>query len=509
MSPRPVLVIGIDAANPELLLDWGRRGILPNIGSLLARGLLARSRSLDGFYVGSTWPSLYTGVSPARHGLHYLRQLKRGTYDLHRMAEGPFVRYRPFWSALSDSGRRVLILDVPLSRVDPGINGLQVVEWGGHDSVFGFHASTKETESGILGRFGPHPAGSKCDASRRNTEDYQRFVTALETGARAKGALTADLIRRGPWDFMFQVFTESHCAGHQCWHLHDSGHPNHDPAIRAAVGDPLERVYAAIDSAIGEILAASGDARIFLLVAHGMSHRFGASFLMPAILAGLGVTAAPPVSAPESLMHRLSAAFRRRLPGGARPASSISLPDHYRSSPCFPINNGLATGGIRLNLAGREPDGVLNPGAEADAFVTRLSADLLEILDARTGGPLVRRVMRTSQLYQGEHLADLPDLLVEWNDDAPTGSATVGNGNGAVVRASSPKLGIVEGTNDYGRTGEHRAEGLLLAVGGGIEPGELTGTVSILDIAPTLAALSGVALTGGDGAAIGEMISSE
>ena len=44
----------------------------------------------------------------------------------------------PFWSHLSRAGRRVAILDVPLTRIDPSINGLQVVEWGGHDSVYGF-----------------------------------------------------------------------------------------------------------------------------------------------------------------------------------------------------------------------------------------------------------------------------------------------------------------------------------------------------------------------------------
>ncbi len=69
-----------------------------------------------------------------------------------------------------------------------------------------------------------------------------------------------------------QVFTESHCVGHQCWHLHDVNHPAHDPAVLAEIGDPLRTVYAAIDAAIGDVLADAGDAFVLLLDAHGMSH---------------------------------------------------------------------------------------------------------------------------------------------------------------------------------------------------------------------------------------------
>ncbi|MGH7621217.1 MAG: alkaline phosphatase family protein, partial [Gemmatimonadaceae bacterium] len=70
-----LLVIGIDAASPELLDEWIAEGTLPNFAALRARGVSARTRGLDGFFVGSTWPSLYTGTNPAQHGFHYQMQL--------------------------------------------------------------------------------------------------------------------------------------------------------------------------------------------------------------------------------------------------------------------------------------------------------------------------------------------------------------------------------------------------------------------------------------------------
>jgi predicted AlkP superfamily phosphohydrolase/phosphomutase len=500
MSParaKPVVVLGIDAADPGLVRRLAGSGRLPHIRSLLQRGLVARSRSLDGFYVGSTWPSLYTGLSPAKHGLHYLRQLVPGTYRFQRMAEGDFVRGVPVWSTLGRNGLRTAILDVPLSRLDPAVNGIQVVEWGGHDAVFGYRATPSEVESQIRERHGLHPAGSRCDGIRRRGEDYLPFVAALEAGARRKGTLTAELIRREPWDLVMQVFTESHCAGHQCWHLHDPAHPAYDPAVTALTGDPLERTYIAIDSAIGEILVAAGsDAFVLFVIAHGMSYRFGASFLLPEILMRLGVTERP--SALASWKRKLMSRWNR--------PSTTALPPHYQRSRCFPVSNGLAAGGVRLNTRGREPAGRLSPGDQVEEFCRTLSADLAGIIDQRTGRPLVHRVLRTSQLYQGDQLDALPDLLVEWSDEVPTGSTAVGGGSGSTVRASSPKMGMVEGTNDYGRTGEHRAEGMLVAAGGNLKSGQLTREVSVLDVAPTIAALFGVTLPNSDGRVIAEMV---
>jgi predicted AlkP superfamily phosphohydrolase/phosphomutase len=149
-----------------------------------------------------------------------------------------------------------------------------------------------------------------------------------------------------------------------------------------------------------------------------------------------------------------------------------------------------------LNLAGREPSGRLQPGAEADAFCAELRRELLAIIDERTGHRLVRDVVRTADVVEGEHLDDLPDLLVVWSDEVPTGSVVVGTGACAEIRAYSPRVGLVEGKNSFGRTGEHRPDGFGVFVGPGIRPGPLPAGFSILDYAPTFAALLGVEIPG-------------
>jgi predicted AlkP superfamily phosphohydrolase/phosphomutase len=520
-GPTGLLIIGLDAASPALLYSWAHDGTMPNLGSLIGRGLSADTRGLDGFCVGSTWPSLYTGLNPARHGVHYLVQIVPGTYALRRMADGQLVHGIPFWRLASDAGRRVAVLDIPLSQLEPALAGIQTVEWGGHDSLYGFQASPPELATELLARHGAHPLSGGCDGDRKTARDYADFVDGLLRGCSTKASWTRELLARGGWDLFIQVFSETHCVGHQCWHLHDAAHPAHDPSIAAEIGDPVRTVYRAVDAALGDILRAAGDTRVVVFSSHGMLHRFGAQFLLGDILVRLGVTEPrrDPTEVAMRVARRAAVAAWRRLPDRVRrplrtarararprpaqPVVPVIAADAARSL-CFPSSNGLASGGIRLNLVGREPAGRLRPGSEARQFCDRLEGDLLEIREQRTGKPLVARVLRTADLFSGPHLDELPDLLVEWNDEVPLGSSALGGGAGSIVRATSPKIGTLEGRNDYGRSGEHRPGGWFVAAGPGISHGRAQ-PVSVLDLAPTFAWMLGLDMHQCDGSVIPEL----
>jgi hypothetical protein len=252
-----------------------------------------------------------------------------------------------------------------------------------------------------------------------------------------------------------------------------------------------------------------------------MSHSYGAHFLLRDLLFALGVATAPVVPLRERMRAGASRAWRT-LPRWVRAFASplrdrvmrdaearAGAPgigvDPDRSS-CFPLANGLAVSGIRLNLAGREPRGTLARDCEP-SFVAQLEADLLAIVDDASGAPLVKRIVRTREVCEGAHLDDLPDLLVEWNETVAIGSTALGAGAGARVRARSAKIGIVEGANDYGRSGEHRPGGWFVAAGPGVVRGRLEREPSLLDLAPTFARMLGVELPGAEGEVIGEIAS--
>jgi len=522
---RKLIVLGLDAASPALIHRWAGAGKLPAIRSLMGRGISGDVAGVEGLFVGSTWPSFYTGLHPARHGIYRIEQLESGTYDFYRPFELPDgIGGTPFWRLASDAGRRVAVLDVPLSRIEPGLNGIQTVEWGSHDAVFGFRTFPREFASEVVSKVGAYPLPSDCNAARTTAGDFEGFISGLEHAVRKKSDLTSWVLERDEWDLVVQVFTEAHCAGHQCWHIHDPLHPAHDPHLLSTLGDPLERVYRAIDSAVASILTRVGDARVLLFSAHGMSHFRGANFLLPKILRRLGALAGKPAdtagagSFPSDSAESAHGASRmpsaevegtplpspanRRRQEGARSGSIRADVDRSR---CFPIPNGYPVSGIRLNLAGREPRGVLEPGAEADRFCLELTRQLLAITDERTGGPLISRVLRTQELYDGPRGDALPDLLVEWND-TPTGTLAHGNGRGAMVRATSPELGTVEGTNRWSRTGEHVPLGFFVLSGPGVAASHREIAVPLVDFYPTICRLLDLPDPGVDGTVVTDLI---
>jgi predicted AlkP superfamily phosphohydrolase/phosphomutase len=175
-------------------------------------------------------------------------------------------------------------------------------------------------------------------------------------------------------------------------------------------------------------------------------------------------------------------------------------------SKCVPVPNGSPVGGIRLNRVGREPQGVLGPGSQTDAFCEELIGDLCAIIDERTGRPLITDVYRTDALYAGARREALPDLLVEWNGDVPTGTLAHAGGRGATVRATSAKIGAVEGTNSYGRTGDHVPIGTFVFAGPGVSASRREEPVSVMDFHPTVCALMGLPDPNVDGVVIPELV---
>jgi predicted AlkP superfamily phosphohydrolase/phosphomutase len=75
----------------------------------------------------------------------------------------------------------------------------------------------------------------------------------------------------------------------------------------------------------------------------------------------------------------------------------------------------VGLGGIYLNLKGREHDGILAEGAEADRVRTAIQEGLAEYPDRETHRAAIRSVSRREELYSGAYVKDAPDLLVNFH----------------------------------------------------------------------------------------------
>jgi predicted AlkP superfamily phosphohydrolase/phosphomutase len=144
-------------------------------------------------------------------------------------------------------------------------------------------------------------------------------------------------------------------------------------------------------------------------------------------------------------------------------------------------------GYIRINLRGREAAGFVEPGDEYEELCASIAAGLKTFVDADTGRPLVASITQPRDLYAtGAALNGLPDLMIRW-DDTPAASHRM---------VTSPQYGDVPwpmpGKHPQGRSGNHRAEGFLLAAGDAVRAGMRLPDPHILDLAPSVYNLLGL-----------------
>ncbi|MBZ5591076.1 MAG: alkaline phosphatase family protein [Acidobacteriia bacterium] len=75
---------------------------------------------------------------------------------------------------------------------------------------------------------------------------------------------------------------------------------------------------------------------------------------------------------------------------------------------------GLA--GMYFNLKGRESQGIVSPGREADELKREISGRLSGLLDPDKGQIAINQVLGSGDVYRGPYLESAPDLLVGYNN---------------------------------------------------------------------------------------------
>jgi predicted AlkP superfamily phosphohydrolase/phosphomutase len=487
----------------DLAFKWADEGVLPTFKRLLRNASWRLVDNPPGLVSGGTWQTFASGVSPSRHGLYNAYEyFDPNSYGV-GVDESRDPRFPPFWELLSQAGQRVAVLDVPYAFLAEELNGIQILDWFTHTRLGGksLQALPPSLATELEARFGSDPLGTgrgaPCERDPpRSRREIQEFRQKMIARIQAKTIVCEELLSRQNWDLFLPVFCECHCVGHNCWHVHDEGYYRYDPAVAAAIGNPVRDVYVAMDKAIARLIERAGsDATVMVYCSFGMTRAHSGTRLLDEIL--LRLDGKPPRKAPHKVVDGLRQVWRslpNRLRGFLRPIRSgvweriyrrAILPDHAKRR-FFEVKANDATGGVRINLIGREAKGLVEPGEEYDRICEQVTANLLTFVNVDTGRPLVREVVRTDRVYRGERLDRLPDLLVHWNREGP------------ILRVTSPTTGLIENRHLSVRSGDHAETGLVLTSGPGVIPGQRKDSVAAADLVALIAAQMGVALASAD-----------
>jgi predicted AlkP superfamily phosphohydrolase/phosphomutase len=487
------VILGFDGGDPDLIRQWAQEGYLPTVASIMRRGFSSRTSSPDLIFDVGVWVSLFSGIPHDQHGFYYLRQLVPGTYDL-QLVTGLDATARPFWSGFSERKRRVAIVDVPDVYPQAGVPGVQLANWATlrpwatHHPAFDTSAEPPDLLRDAHQVLVPPSFTSMTDDAGQDQD--RRLFRGLLDQVEKKGVFCRDLLARDRVDLAVVVFSESHAAGHRFWRYRPEAHAGGTAGTAAELRHALRDVYQAIDRQMGLLLKEIPErANVFVVSSVGLENRYPTAGLIESFCRTLGYQAAPD-SAP--LSWKPASLVRRTLPEAWRVALSRHLPrdtrerllaDQFRTSTNWQRTRVFAipsffTSFLRVNLRGREPQGIVEPGAPYDAVLDQLRTDLMQLVDPHTAEPAVERIARVDELFGSAPHPILPDLVVEWKP-VPW----------FIDRLVHPRAEITQPKPEFLRGNDHSQHGFIAAAGPSIAARGPIGDVPLLDLAPTFLSL--------------------
>ena len=486
------LLVGVDAACEGVLDPLFEAGDLPVLSSLVGEGSSGPLESQLPPWTPSAWPSLYTGTNPGKHGAFSFLSYEGYDWDV---VDSRSVHEPALWEVLDAHDRSSVVVNVPVTCPPAPIDGAVVPGFTApEDPPCHPEGILDDVREAVVDYrvYGEHEFADADRGERRR--EYLELV-------RMRGAAFRYLADRFDPDFGFVQFQQSDTV------VHDF------PGDRDLLGD----VYGAIDVELGETIEACDPDVVVVASDHGIGPYEGYEFRVNEYLRRAGYVATTregsspswvPIWEDElrggasetgdaSLATRalataetaglsparvanvldrvgLLGAVKRLLPASIRTAARANETVDFPNSTAYcrlPVELG-----VRLNVAGRDPEGVVPP----DQYESVRSAVMDHLREARTpeGDPVYDAVLPREDVFHGPEVEASVDVVTVPAAFDHLSSARVG--------------GDVFGPPD--EPWNHKLHGYL-AVGGPDAPDVDVTDAHLLDVAPTVLASLGVPLS--------------
>ncbi len=365
MSDR-VLWLGLDAADQATVGAMLASGRMPTLAGALAGGTVAPLRSSALPITPAAWAGMYTGMNPGKTGI-LTWQRARNDYRSHLVNHQDISQFS-LYQHLPAHGKHLVSIGFPLSSPLPH-DGLVFAGWdapegGPHCNDAAWSARLEELGFSVADEFSVDEG-----SQRRNIRARFRLASAID--------------REQPWD----------CLGIYLAFIDHLGH-------RLGAGnDVTPRLLELFDAELGLLLSQFDDVPTLLLTSdHGFGS-FTRSFSVTQWLATNGYLA-------------LKSNIVLRSENASRGLESVDVRADidWSQTRAFCVDAIGSYAGIKLNLAGTMPAGVVPP-REAWKLTEELRERLLTT--NANGLPLISKVWRREELFWGDKVPLLPELILE------------------------------------------------------------------------------------------------
>jgi len=453
MAEKKVLIVGLDCASPELVFDrW--RGELPNLASLIKKGVYGPLQSCVPPITVPAWSCMMSGKSPGTLGCYGFRNRSSYSYEALSFATSRAIREDRLWDILSRHNKKVILVGVPQTYPASPVSGFMVTGLLTPDTGCPYTYPpelAKEIEASV-GEY-------IIDVDTFRTDDKSGLLSQVYEMTEKRFSLFSYLLDSKPWDFSMIVEMGIDRMQHAFWKYIDPRHPAYE------AGSPHENAvldyYRFVDARIGELLdRLDSDTAVLVVSDHGAQANRG----------GFCIN--------EWLIQQGYLRLIRR-PDGLVPISKAAVDWEHTAA----WGEGGYYARLFLNVRGREPQGCVAPD-RYEHVRAELAAKLASTVD-QDGNSLKTRVFRPEDIYANVNGIP-PDLFVYFGDLSWRSIGSVGHS------------GLYSMANDTGPDDANHAErGIcILCRPDAPEAGmpARRNSLSILDIAPTVLDLFGLGI---------------
>ena len=480
------LLVGLDAACRRVLDPLFEAGDLPNLSAVFEAGASGPLESQVPPWTASAWPSLYTGTNPGKHGVFGFLAFDGYDWDV---VDASHVRERAIWEYLDDHDLSSVVVNVPVTHPPRAFDGALVPGYAAPDPPTCHPAGILEEIEAAVGPYRVYAADESGTAG-----DAHETVADLRDLVALRGETFRFLADRLDPDFGFVQFQATDTVCHQL------------PGT-----DAVRQVYRAVDDQVGEILDACDPAVVVVASDHGIGpyeRRVAVNEVLRR--AGLVETTSEGSGMPTwatireddlrgraDRSGRLGGASVRLVGAAARLGFSAQrvgsvlqrlgladlvlryTPDSLLRAGServdFPRSVAYARSrvecGVRINLEGREPEGIVSPDEYED--VRERVIDLLGGLETPDGEPVFETVARREEFFDGperERAVDVVTVPADYDSYLTTW----------LTESVFPPV--------EDRLWDHKRDGVFAVAGTDVDAGASVEGAHLFDVAPTVLA---------------------
>jgi predicted AlkP superfamily phosphohydrolase/phosphomutase len=364
-KPR-VLVIGLDGTPLSFVRQRMDDGALPSFKRLFEGGSLVEINSTHPFVSCVAWSTYMTGKNAAKHGIFGFIDRKPGTYSIY-IPNGSNMTSKTLWEILSERGKSVLVMNVPVTYPPRRVNGYL---------VSGFLApkvdgATYPAELAV--KLKAHDYELDIDPWRAR-ENLDNLHPDLMRVFKARTEMFMKLYKEKKWDFAQLHVMETDRLYHFMWRHMEEGHPKY--------ADQFMDVFRAIDEFLAVIDKTVGDdVTVLVMSDHGFC------------------------SLKKEIYLNRFLEEKGYLHYAKEDAKSLEHIDPARTK-VFCMDPGR----FYINLKGREAAGIVGKD-EYENLRRNLMADLAELTDDE-GNKVIKDILTKEEIYSGEHFDIAPDIVI-------------------------------------------------------------------------------------------------